>query len=243
MKTAVITGASRGIGKAIASTLASENINLIITYKQSKSAAQELKQKLESEYSIEVNVIQADLADSSSRENLSKEIKAQTDSIDYLINNAGVLHRQEFQDTTEEIWDQTLNVNLKSIFFLCKSLQENINPGGCIVNISSIAGLIPLADSIEYGISKAGLIYLTKSLAKVFAPDVRVNCVCPGRVDTDMTGYSENPEKKRKREANIPLGQVLEPGDIADIVKSLISEQASQIKGQAISVDGGELLN
>ena len=233
-KIAIVTGASRGIGREIAKTLAREKIKVIANYYNSEKQAIELQKELKQE-NIEIDIIKADV---SKREDVKKLVKFAIEKygkIDILVNNAGISEYKLFSDETDEDWNRVINTNLYSAFAMCQEVIPNMiyNKSGCIINISSIWGLVGASLEVIYSVSKAGMDGLTKSLAKELGPsNIRVNSIAPGAIDTDMTQ-----EEWKELKEEIPMERIGLPEDIAKCVKWLIED--SYTTGQVISINGG----
>lgn len=243
-KVALVTGSSRGIGAAIALRFASEGADVIVNFVRNRQAAMGVADEIERLGSASM-AVQADVADPDDRARLVHEALNQFGRIDILVNNAGILLRTQFDQATEEIWDQTMNTNLKGMFYLTQIVSGSMTErrSGTIINIASQSGVVAQRSNIEDGISKAGVIYLTRSLARVLAPfNINVNAISPGRVSTDMTGYDRDPIKRQRREREIPLGRINEPDDIAHVAVFLASEAGRNITGLIVAVDGGSAL-
>lgn len=240
-KNVLVTGGSRGIGEAISREFAKKGYNVIINFKNSIDRAEELKEELEAEYGVSVMLAQADITDEVSVENMIDEIITELGSIDVLVNNAGIVIDREFEDRTLQDWKQTLNVNLIAPFLLTKLVGSEMvkQEHGSIINISSTNGINTYyPTSVDYDASKAGLISLTYDSAVQFAPYVRVNCVAPGWVNTEMN--DDLPEDFVKSETErILVKRFAEPEEIAKAVYFLASEDASFINGTVLKVDGG----
>lgn len=188
-KNVLITGGTRGIGEAISREFAKKGYNLIINYVNSKEKAEKLKNELEEKYNIDVLTIQADIADEKAIENMVDISMDKFGKVDVLVNNAGIVIDKEFEDRTIEDWKQTLNINLIAPFILTKLIGKEMvkNKGGAIINISSTNGINTYyPTSVDYDASKSGLISLTYDSAVELAPCVRVNCIAPGWVNTEM---------------------------------------------------------
>ena len=186
-KVILVTGASRGIGNNIARSLAHENI-VIANYNKSKDEAKKLKADLKSE-NIDIDIIKADVSNRTEVKEMIEGIITKYGKIDVLINNAGISQYKLFTDITDEDWENIMNINLKSNFIVTQEVVENMiaNKNGLIINISSIWGVTGAAMEVAYSTSKAGIIGLTKSLAKELGPsNIRVNSKAPGNIDTDM---------------------------------------------------------
>ena len=237
-KIAIITGASRGIGREIAKTLAREKIKVIANYYHSEKQAIELQKELKQE-NIEIDIIKADV---SKREDVKKLVKFAIEKygkIDILVNNAGISEYKLFSDETDEDWNRVINTNLYSAFAMCQEVIPNMiyNKSGCIINISSIWGLVGASLEVIYSVSKAGMDGLTKALAKELGPsNIRVNSIAPGAIDTDMNKNMTQEEWKELKD-EIPMERIGLPEDIAKCVKWLIED--SYTTGQIISINGG----
>lgn len=240
-KNALITGGTRGIGEAIAHEFAKKGYNLIINYVNSKEKAEKLKNELEEIYNIKVLTSQADLADEKAIENMVDIAIKKFGKIDILVNNAGIVIDKEFEDRTIEDWKQILNINLIAPFILTKLIGKEMvkNKSGAIINISSTNGINTYyPTSVDYDASKSGLISLTYDSAVELAPYVRVNCIAPGWVNTEMN--KELPEDFVKEETErILVKRFAEPEEIAKVATFLASDDASFINSTVIKVDGG----
>lgn len=237
-KIAIVTGASRGIGREIAKMLAKEGVQVVANYNKSEQNAKELKEELKKE-NIDIDIFKADV---SKRE----EVKALVDytlnkygKIDVLINNAGISEYKIFTEETDEDWNKVINTNLYSAFVMAQEVIPNMihNKSGCIINISSIWGMVGASLEVLYSISKAGMDGLTKGLAKELGPsNIRVNSVAPGAMDTDMNA-DLSIEELKQLEKDTPLGRIGKPEDIAKCVKWLVEDTFTT--GQIISINGG----
>lgn len=238
-KIILITGASRGIGRDIAKTLAKNSNNMVIAnYNKSEKEAIELKEGLKSE-GIDIEIIKADVSKRNEAKEMVQEVLNKYGKIDVLINNAGISQYKLFNDITDEEWDNIINTNLKSAFMVTQEAVRNMinNKEGCIINISSIWGVAGASMEVAYSTSKAGLIGLTKSLAKELGPsNIRVNAIAPGIINTGMNNrFSEDELQSIKDE--IPLEKIGNTADITKCVKWLIED--SYTTGQVISINGG----
>ena len=240
-KNVLVTGGTRGIGEAISREFAKKGYNLIINYVNSNEKAQNLKQELEKEYSIKVLPIQADISNEIAIKNIVDTAIKEFGKIDVLVNNAGIVIDREFEDRTVEDWKKTLDINLIAPFVLTKLVGKEMmkQKSGAIINISSTNGINTYyPTSVDYDASKSGLISLTYDSAVQFAPYVRVNCVAPGWVNTEMN--KELPEDFVKEETErILVKRFAEPKEIAKVVTFLASEDASFVNSTVIKVDGG----
>ena len=239
-KVALITGSSRGIGKAIAIEFAKRGCNIIITNK-TKEKALEMEKEIQEKYHVETLVVISDLSKEEEVNNLIDVSFKRFSKIDILVNNAGIAIDKEFKERTIEDWEKTLRVNLIAPFLLSQRIGKNMyeRKSGKIINISSTNAINAFCpESIDYDSSKAGLITLTKNLAIHYAPYINVNCIAPGWVDTEMN--QELPEEFMKIETEkIYLKRIAKPEEIAKVVVFLASEDASFINGEVIKVDGG----
>jgi 3-oxoacyl-[acyl-carrier protein] reductase len=239
-KNALVTGAAKGIGKAIALKLADEGANVIINYASSDQAAQELVGIIEAK-GVKAVAMKGDVSNAEQAENLVNQAILQFGSVDILINNAGITKDNLLLRMKEEDWDRVMEVNLKGTFLMTKLVGKTMlkKRYGKIVNITSIVGLMGNAGQANYAASKAGVIGLTKSVAKEFASrGINVNAVAPGFIKSDMTD-SLNEEVVKNYLQNIPLGSLGEPEDVANAVVFLCSEESRYMTGQILSVDGG----
>lgn len=240
-KVAFITGGSRGIGKAISERFAKEGYTIIINYKENTVTAEELKKELESKYNTEVFTIKADLSDEKSIADMVDTILNKYEKIDVLVNNAGIVIDKEFNARTVEDWTETLKVNLIAPFLLTKLIGNKMydNKNGVIINISSTNGINTYyPTSADYDASKSGLISLTYNSAVQYAPYVRVNCIAPGWVNTEMNKELEEDFIKEETQ-KILVRRFGEPEEIANVVYFLASNEATFINSEVIKVDGG----
>ncbi len=240
-KNVLVTGGTRGIGEAISREFAKKGYDIIINYVKSDEKAKKLKQELETTYNIKVFPIQADLSNEIQIENMVNLAIEEFGKIDVLVNNAGIVIDKEFEDRTVEDWKKTLNVNLIAPFILTKLIGKEMikHKEGVIINISSTNGLNTYyPSSVDYDSSKSGLISLTYDSAVQYAPYIRVNCIAPGWVNTEMN--KELPIDYVKEETErILVKRFGEPEEIAKVATFLASEDASFINSTVIKVDGG----
>lgn len=241
MKNIIVTGGSRGIGKCLVENLAKEGNNVLLNYNKSEKQAKKIQNDLK-EDGIIIEIFKADVS-------RKQEVKQMVDfaiqkwgKIDVLINNAGIAKLQMFQDITEEDWDETINTNLKSAFYTSQEVVPYMihEKKGCIINISSIWGLVGASCETVYSISKAGMDALTKSLAKELGPsNIRVNSIAPGVIDTEMNSkLDEHIKDEIKNET--PLEKIGKPIDVYKCAKWLIEDEFTT--GQVISVNGGYVI-
>ena len=243
-KVAIVTGAGRGIGKAIAIALAREGANVVVNDIDIQTA-EEVVKEIKS-LGWKALAIQVDVSDSIEVNQMVQSAIKKFKRVDILVNNAAIIKRGSIEDLNEEDWDRVLDVNLKGAFNCMKAVAGIMKKQryGKIVNISSIAGKIgDLASAPCYGASKAGMICLAKSLARELAAyNINVNVVAPHAIKTDMSKeWSE--EKRKNIIANIPLGRMGEPEDIAEAVVFLVSDKAKFITGEVLDVNGGCLMD
>ncbi len=236
-KVILVTGASRGIGNNIAKTLAHENI-VIANYNKSEKEAIQLQEELKKE-NINIDIMKADVSKRDEVENMISTILSKYGRIDVLINNAGISQYKLFTDITDAEWDNIINTNLKSNFIVTQEVVKNMihRQNGLIINISSIWGVTGAAMEVAYSTSKAGIIGLTKSLAKELGPsNIRVNAIAPGMIDTSMNSkFSEEEINEIKEE--IPLEKIGRPEEITKCIKWLLED--TYTTGQIISINGG----
>ena len=240
-KIALITGASRGIGRAIARELSEAGYAVAINYLQHRQAAEDLVSALRADGRQAV-ALQADVADGAAVEAMARAAEAALGGpVSLLVNNAGVAGQAQFQDITDEMWNRYLAVNLGGARNAIRAVLPAMlhEKAGCIVNISSIWGLRGASCEVAYACTKAAIIALTRSLAMELAPSgIRVNCVAPGVINTDMVQVLGQ-ETLQDLAEQTPLGRLGTPEDIAYAVAFLASEKASFITGQVLGADGG----
>ena len=240
MKTAVVTGASRGIGRATAKMLCKSGYAVALIYKSNDEKADELKREMLSQGFV-AECYKADVSDSSQVNKAFEDITAELGHISVLVNNAGVSSQALFTEITDEMWRETVDTNLTGVFNCCRAALPGMikNHSGVIVNIASMWGEVGASCEAHYAASKAGVIALTKSLAReVGISGIRVNAVSPGVIKTDMLDiFSENDLEALRAET--PLSRLGTPEDVANVVEFLVSDRASFITGQVLCVNGG----
>lgn len=242
-KIAIVTGASQGIGKIIAFELAKSGAHVVCISRNKKaieSTVDEITQN-----NGKASSFPCDVSDSDAFMKIILEIIEKNDKIDILVNNAGITRDSILVRMSNEDWDDVINTNLKGAFSCTKAVMRYMmkNKFGRIINITSIVGLTGNAGQANYAASKAGLIGMTKSIAKeVASRGITANCIAPGWIETSMTDIL-NEEVKNKLLSQIPVGKIGSPDDIANTVIFLASDEAGYITGQTITVDGGRIIN
>ncbi len=239
-KVAMITGATRGIGKQIALTLANEGYNIVLNYRTENDELKQLKNEIESK-KVKCLTVQGDVTNFEDCKQMIESAIKEFGKIDVLVNNAGITKDMLLARMKEEDFKQVIDVNLVGTFNMTKNVISYMMKArnGRIINISSVVGIAGNAGQTNYSASKAGIIGFTKSLAKeVASRNILVNAVAPGFIETNMTDVLKQ-EVKDEIAKNIPLKRMGTPQDVANVVKFLASEDSSYITGQVISVDGG----
>lgn len=242
-KVAFITGATRGIGRAIALELAKERYNIALNYRTENEALETLKKEI-SELGVECYPVQGDVSKAEDSERMTKEIIEHFEQIDVLVNNAGITKDKLIQRMKEEEFTDVINVNLVGTFNITKNVIKYMTKKryGKIINLSSVVGISGNAGQSNYAASKAGIIGFTKSIAKELASrNITANAVAPGFIQTDMTNVLKD-EVKEAIEGTIPLKRLGTAEDVAKVVKFLASDDSNYITGQVINVDGGMLM-
>lgn len=241
-KTALVTGASKGIGHAIALRYAEQGANVAFTYLSSVEQGQALEKELQSK-GIKAKGYQSDAADFAQAEKLINDVIADFGSLDILVNNAGITQDTLLLRMTEEMWDKVLKVNLKSCFNTVKAATKQMmkQKSGSIINMTSVVGLKGNAGQANYAASKAGIIGFTKSVAlELGSRGIRCNAIAPGFIETEMTAKLDEKTVQSWRDA-IPLKRGGKPEDVADACVFLGADMSSYVTGQVIQVDGGML--
>ena len=240
-KVVILTGASRGIGREIAKTLARKGYYVIANYNKSEEKAKTLKQELELQ-GYKIDIFKADVSKWEECRNLVNYVLGKYNKVDVLINNAGISQIKEFTQLTNEDWNNMININLNSVFYMTKEVVENMihNKNGCIINVASVWGMVGSSCEVHYSTAKAGVIGMSKALAKELGPsNIRVNCVAPGFVDTDMS------KDLTKSEINAiinetPLMKIARPEEITKSIEWLIEDEL--MTGQVISPNAGWII-
>ena len=240
-KSAIVTGATRGIGKAIALELASRGCNVAFNYASSEEAAEKIKTEIEN-LGVKVFADSCDVADTNASAEFVKQVKAEFGGIDFLVNNAGITRDGLILRMKEEDWDSVIDTNLKGAWNFSKAAVRPMmrnKTGGSILNITSISGVVGMLGQSNYSASKAGMIGLTKSMAKEIASrKITVNALALGLVETDMAS-DMNEEYREKILEQIPLKRLGNTQEVAEIACFLLSDSAKYITGQVIQADGG----
>jgi 3-oxoacyl-[acyl-carrier protein] reductase len=247
MRTVLITGGTKGIGKATAIRLAKEDFNIILNYNSDDDAAREALQECNA-IGSGISLIKADISDSSSVENMFASIMTRFGGIDVVINNAGININKPILEMSDEDWDRVVNVNMKGVFLVSRAAARIMSAQiteSVIINIGSTTAIAGRVNGVNYCAAKAGVIVMTKCLARELGPRIRVNCVIPGLTRTEEIEeryhLKENEQYEIERR-KIPLKRIGEPVDVANVIRFLISDEASYITGQKFIIDGGEYM-
>ncbi|MCD2436285.1 3-oxoacyl-[acyl-carrier-protein] reductase [Acidaminococcus sp. NSJ-142] len=242
-KVALVTGGSRGIGRAIALTLAEHGADVAINYAGNTAAAEEVAAAIE-KLGRKALLVQGSVADTNGVADIVGRVVKELGRLDILVNNAGITRDGLLMRMKEADWDDVMNTNLKGVFNCSKAVLRTMmkQKGGRIVNMASVVGEMGNAGQANYASAKAGVIGFTKSLAKeVASRNITVNAVAPGFIATDMTSVLTD-EQKAEMARTIPLGRAGEPQDVANAVLFLVSDEAAYITGQVLNVDGGMVM-
>lgn len=239
-KTAIVTGGSRGIGRAIVLMLAKSGCNVAFSYFQNDTAADSLKEEIQA-LGVTGRGTKVDIKDFGQVKEWIEGVKVEFGRLDILINNAGIIADKALMLMSPEDWEVVVDTNLNGVFHATKLCIFSFmkQKSGDIINISSVSGVMGLPRQTNYSASKGGVNAFTKALAKeVSAYGIRVNAVAPGYIETEiLSGFTA--EQKQQIESQIPLGRIGQPEDVANCVRFLLSEQSQYVTGQVICVDGG----
>ena len=241
MKTVLITGGSRGIGKAVAMKFAENGYKIIINYVSDKTDTEQLKKELLQAGAADILLIKADVSNSEDVKNMVKETIEKFEKIDVLVNNAGITKDNLLMRMSEEEFDKVIQINLKGTYLVTKEVTRYMmkKKKGSIVNLASVVGVAGNAGQCNYAASKAGIIGLTKSVAKELASrNIRANAVAPGFIETDMTNVLKD-EIKENINSQIPLKRMGTAREVAELVYFLGEDSSSYITAQVINIDGG----
>ena len=241
-RTAVVTGGARGIGRAICVRLARDGAKVAVNYERNEAAAQKTRELIQEEGGKAI-IVKADVADAANVDRLMAQAREQLGPIDFLVNNAGIAEHVPHAQMTFRHWKRMLEVNLDGPFLTTWAVKDEMiaRRFGRIVNVSSIAGLVMKKNLIHYATSKAALIAFTRSCSEALAPhNIRVNCVAPGLIDTDITQAADQALVQQIIGAT-PLGRMGQTEEIASVVRFLLSEESSFIAGQTIAICGGRV--
>lgn len=239
-KVVIVTGATRGIGRAIALDMARQGAKVAFNYAKSDADAKTLLDEIKALGSEGLS-LKADVRDLALAKEFVEQVRSYFGSLDFLVNNAGITRDKALMNMEKSDWDEVIETNLTGYFNMCRSVIVTLlkQKSGGIVNISSISGISGIARQANYSASKAGIIGLTKALAREVAPyNIRVNCVAPGFIETDMTSVLREDVKKKSVDS-IPAGRFGRPEDVAKAVSFLLSDRSNYITGQVVKVDGG----
>ncbi len=240
-KVVLVTGGSRGIGRAIALLFASEGAKIALHCKVHDREEDGLMREIRRKHHATTECFAADVSDIKAISTMVSDVKKRFGRIDILVNNAGIYPENSFFDSTEKTWDNVMDINLKSAYF-CSQLVAKImlkQRSGNIINVASVAGLYPRAASLEYAISKAGMIHFSKSLALTLAPHVRVNAIAPSYTWSGFMPFMKDKKKVKEKLKLIPLGRFNDPEDVANAALFLASEDSRNMTGQVLVIDGG----
>ena len=242
MENVLVTGASGGIGTALCVAFAQTGRNVAVHYHNNRQQAENLARVLSDTYRVKTAAVQADVADRQSVNAMLDAVSAQLGDIDILVNNAGIAQQKLFTDITADDWNKMLSVNLGGVFNCCQSVLPYMirRKSGKIINISSVWGSVGASCEVHYSAVKAGIIGLSKALAKEVAPShITVNCIAPGCIMTDMLTNELDEETISQLADETPLGRIGTPKDIAKAAAFLAGSGADFITGQVLGVDGG----
>lgn len=238
-KVVLVTGSSRSLGETIIRSFLDKNCEVIINYNNSYEKAEKLKKELEQKYNKEILLIKCDISNEKEIINMKNKILEKYNHIDILINNAAICNDTLYEDKTKEDFLKVLETNVVGTYLVTKHIARIMNKGSRIINIASDNGLNNgYPESADYDASKAGVISLTHNMAKYYAPNFNVNCICPGWIDTEMN-KDLTKEQKKEIEKTILLNRFATKEEIASLVLFLSSEEASYINDSIITINGG----
>lgn len=238
-KVVLVTGSSRGIGKATIIEFASKGYNVVIDYIESDNEAFELKEYIENNYGVEALLIKCDVSDEVQVKKMVASAVEKFGKIDVLVNNAGIVFDRNFEDITIEEFERVLKVNVIGAFIVSKEVSKHMKNGSAIINVSSTNGTKTISpECLDYNISKVGLQSLTRDLAFQFKPNIRVNAIAIGWADTDMN-KDLSKDYIEEETSKIYLERFAEPSEIAKTIYFLASDSASYINGEILTIDGG----
>lgn len=238
-KVVLVTGSSKGIGKATIIEFASKGYNVIINYNNSQAEAEKLKKYVEEQYKIRAITVKADVSNETEVEDMVEKVINEFGKIDVLVNNAGIVYDRDFNDIKIEEFEKTLKVNVIGAFIVAREVSKYMNKGSSIVNVSSTNGTKTISpECLDYNVSKIGLQSLTRDLAFQFKPNIRVNAIAIGWADTDMNkdlpkDYIEDETSK------IYVERFANPSGIAKTIYFLASDESSYINSEIVNIDGG----
>jgi 3-oxoacyl-[acyl-carrier protein] reductase len=238
-KVAIVTGASRGIGRQVAIQLAQSGAKVAVNYSSSKGKAEEIVRTIE-QFGGQAAAIQADVSKVIEVEKLFSETLERFGRVDILVNNAGTMENNPIADVTEDIFDHHFTLNVKGTYFACQQAMKHMAQGGTIINFSTSVSGAMLPTYSVYAATKGAVEQLTRQLAKEFGPkDIVINCIAPGQVSTEMFLNGKSPELVDSFRRMNAFGRLGEPEDIANAIELLVSDKARWITGQTIRVNGG----
>jgi len=242
-RTALITGASSGIGRSIALAFAQAGAAVVVNHLGRTEQAQALVQELRS-LGASAWCFEADVSSATAVERLATQVTQTCGPVDVLVNNAGIIQEKPFLETTEDDWDQMLSTDLKSVFLMCRAFLPAMvaKQQGVIINIASDLGILGRAEFASYCAAKAGVIGLTRSLAREFAPHIRINAIAPGPVATSMVSLAAMSQEAIDKELNIPQHRIAEPEEIAATALFLASDLSRFYCGQVLGPNGGSVM-
>ena len=237
-KVVLVTGAGRGLGAATAERLAQDGWDVVVNYRATAEGAESVRTTVEA-MGQRALVVKADVTRWDEVQAMVAQTLEELGSLDAVVNNAGIYRRATLDQVEPEDWHETLDVNLTGTYYVLKAAMPHLPSGGRVVNFASILGAMGSKHGAHYAATKGGVIALTKSLAKEWAPrGILVNCVAPGAIETDMIGR-DSPEERAARNKQIPLGRVGQPHEIAGVVSFLLGPDSSYVTGHVVHVNGG----